>query len=451
MPERRRLLDLLEQHFEFGSADRDAVLDLIEKSDPVDVARCFEEFDAEPVASLLEAMPSEQAGAILVAFGDRTQRDLVAGLPIEALKPLVATLQPDDAADIYNKIPRPKRQGVLASLPTELANQIRKLAEYDEETAGGIMTPTFVAVRADETVGEVLSEFRNIDELETDQLYVTDEAGHLRGVFSMQALVREADPKRRIADLMEAQVLSVHEDDDQEEVVRLASTYGLSTVPVVDDDSQLVGIITADDLDYVQAEEASEDIFRMAGTVARHPTKLPVSRRILLRLPAILVTVLVGLLNAQILSHMLPSTPQGHFVGAMRYVLIVIALAGNVATIANSIVVRGLATGELERGRLLDPFLGELLVGIGIGIVCAGLTFAGIAATEPAWRQLAPAVALALTVSVSFSAMAGFSIPVVSDRLGLDPALAGPLVTAFNDLSGTIVYVAICAVLTTQT
>lgn len=449
MPERNRLLSLFERVLEDPSHPTDELVGRIEAAEPADAAFAFEEFDPKSTSVVFQRIATEVAGLILIELTEERQRELIALTPVARLERIVDSLNPDDAADIYNLLPESHRLGILKSVDKDLASQIRKLSEYEDRTAGGIMTTQFVAVSEADTTYAVIDNVRASEKIETDQVYVVDDKERLRGVLSLQDLLQVEDD-RPVADVMVDQVISVHEDDDQEEASRVATTYGLSTLPVVDDGDRLVGIVTADDLDYVQEEEASEDIYRMAGTLSRHPTKLPVSRRILNRIPMILVTIMISLGTSQILSilgaaHRAASV--GDLVRAIPYALIVIAVAGNVGNVASAIVVRGLATSELERGRLLQPFLGELLVGLGIALICSCVTLAGIGLLEGSWQPLGVVVAVAILTAVTLSAAGGFVIPLVCDAIGMDPALAGPLVIALNDLVGTALYVATCLLL----
>ncbi|MFQ5503332.1 MAG: magnesium transporter [Planctomycetota bacterium] len=446
MPERNRLLRLLEE----AEADPENGMERLHGSlmdrHPADIAFVLEELEEQNSHELFGMLDSTSAANTLVELNEARQKEMIRNMPIGRLGQVVDALPPDDAADIFKLLPTRLRQGILESIDKDQAQQIRLLERYGEETAGGIMTSNFVAVGQDEPLSQAFEKYRQADDLETKDIYVLDDGASLVGVLSIHELLRESNTGQRVADVMDDQVFSVREDVDQEEVWHQASTYGLTTVPVVNAQNRLVGIVTADDIDTVAEEEASEDMFRMAGTLARHPTKQPISRRVFARLPMLLVTVVIGLVISQLVDILMRDEGQriGHHISSLRFLPIVIALSGNVATIASAIVVRGLATLEIERGRLLQPFFGEFLVGLSVATISAGLTLLGIGLLEGAWFPLGAIVSLALLCSVTISALGGFLIPVISNDLGLDPALTGPFVTALNDLNGTAVYVGIC-------
>ncbi|PIE22387.1 MAG: magnesium transporter [Planctomycetota bacterium] len=422
-----------------------AISQALEESHPSDLAFALSELDPEVASRYFSLLNNERAAEVLAELEEDTQRELISSLPVRRVANLLDELQPDDAADIYQQLPSSLRSGVLEGVEEKRAQQIRLLGAYEEESAGGIMTPQFVAVTAKETVASTLEAIRAINDLETDRVYIVDSDGRLLGVTSIQELLHQEQRRTPISTWMDSSVVSVHEDDDQEEVLRIASMYGLTTVPVVDDDERLVGIVTADDLDFVAEAEASEDMYRMAGTLAKNPTRASVPSRIFARLPMLLFTVVVGLSISWIVTALTPSdngAPRNH---PLRYLPIIIALAGNVAAVANAIVVRGLATGELEHGRLTGAFLGEFAVACGVGVIASVLTWLGITTLEADAIVLANSVSASLFLGTLVSASAGFATPAVFDRMGLDAALTGPFVIAMNDLAGTAVFVAVCS------
>jgi magnesium transporter len=411
---------------------------------PHDVADILESLESGLHVPMLLEMDAEFAGEVLVELNEEIQEVLVPRMPAEELARILETLQPDDAADIYALVDEPLRPNLLRLLPEDLRLQILHLASYHQESAGGIMTPEFLAVSEDTSLAEILEKVRGFEDLETDQVYVVDEDQKLCGVLSLQEILVETDQSQPAATIMERQVASVRDTDDQEEALHQASHYGLSTVPVIDERDHIVGIVTADDLDEVQEEEASEDILRMAGTLAKHPTHLPTLDRILYRLPQLAITTVTCLVIALIIDLLVPvDGKQNLRLEALKYLPLIIALSGNVGTVVNVLVVRGLATQDLDPTSLIGPFFEEFKVGIGIGFLSSSLTLVAVGLME-GWNSLAWAVPLALLFAPIVSGVAGFMIPVIANRLGRDPALSGPLVTNINDLAGTSVYVLIC-------
>lgn len=447
MPERGDLEALKQRVKDLVALDLQHLSGEFQSLPPHDVADILESLDEELHVPMLLGMEQEFAGEVLVELKDEFQEELVPRLPTEELAGILRTLQPDDAADIYALVAEEEQRPLLDRLPEELRGQILNLAAYHHESAGGIMTPEFLAVSEDTTLAGVLEKLRDFEDLETDQVYVVDQDQKLCGVVSLQEILSEKDQALPVSAIMEPQVASVRDTDDQEEALHQASHYGLSTVPVIDAQQQIVGIVTADDLDEVQEEEANEDILRMAGTLARHPTHLPTLDRILYRLPQLAITTITCLCIALIIDLLVPAEGTENLrLEALKYLPLIIALSGNVGTVVNVLVVRGLATQDLDTTSLLGPFFEEFKVGMGIGVLSSSLTLVAVGLME-GWNLLAWAVPSALLVAPIISGVAGFMIPVTADRLGRDPALSGPLVTNINDLAGTSVYVLICLTL----
>ncbi len=444
MPERQKLEALKKKARDLEAPDLLQLSHEFERLPPHDVADILESVEIEFQLLMLLDLDAEFAGEVLVELNEEFQEELVPQVPVTQLAAILETLQPDDAADIYAFVGEGQQPALLKLLPEDLRKQILHLASYHHDSAGGIMTPEFLAVSEDTTLAEVLDQIKHGEELETDQIYVVDKDQKLCGVLSLQEILVEQDQDQPVSAIMERQVASVRDIDDQEEALHQASHYGLSTVPVIDESGEIIGIVTADDLDEVQEEEASEDILRMAGTLAKHPTHLPTLERILYRLPQLAITTVTCLIIALIIELLVPVGGEANLrLEALKFLPLIIALSGNVGTVVNVLVVRGLATQDLDPSSLLSPFIEEFKVGIGIGILSASLTFVAVGIME-SWNPLSWAVPLALLVAPIVSGVAGFMIPVTANKLGRDPALSGPLVTNINDLAGTSVYVLIC-------
>ena len=446
MPQRIRLIRLLESAESSSVAQLQALSGQLATFPPADLAFILEELGEERGIFLFRSLETELAAEVLVEFSEEFLKDLFPSVSLRYLASLVNLLQPDDAADIYNLMSEESRAEVLRRIDADLAKQVRQLAAYEEESAGGIMTSAFLAVHEDSTVKAALQSVKEAEELETDVVYVIDHQGELKGFLTIQEILQEAESGQSIESIMDPKIFSVLVDADQEEVLRQASIYGLSTVPVIDHNKVLVGIVTNDDIVTVQEDEANEDIYRMAGTLAKDPIHLPTFTRLLMRLPMLIVTLVTCLFISKILAY-LGEAEGGSKFAALKYLPLVIALAGNVGTIVFTIVVRGLATLNLEQGRLMKPLIDEMKVGLCFGGVSACLALVGIGFMEGWESPLGYSVALALLLSPAISGLAGFLIPVSADKLGKDPALMGPLVTNLIDLVGSAVYVMICLVL----
>jgi magnesium transporter len=343
-------------------------------------------------------------------------------------------------------VPEERRERVLREIEDpEQAAFIRELSRYEEDTAGGLMTKDFVAVPASATAREAIRTIQETDYAENRlSPYIVDEAGVLIGVIEGAKLLasRPDTPVTRLID-DDIPLISVELACDKEEIVKTANHYNLNTVPVVDTSGALRGIVTYDDILDAASEEASEDMFRMAGTASAHPTTLPVFKRVTLRLPWVFVTMTGGILSALVLNRFSDFLQAN--AALYLFLPVIQAMGGSVGIQSSTIMVRGMATGEVTFGRLRKVFVGELGVGGTIAVIC-GAVMATISFlfTERDSAWLAACVFMALFSGIVMSAMTGTAIPLICKKIGLDPAMmAGTFVTMLNDVVALSIYLVI--------
>lgn len=240
------------------------IAELLAALHPADSADVLEELQPEQQRAVFAELEHEDAAEVLAYLEAGEQADVVAGLPSTELSDILDEMAPDDAADVLGELPADQARAALAGM--EDAAPVQALLRYDEESAGGLMTPHVVNLRADATIGQALTLLRQtqpVDDL-SYYLYVTDADNRLVGVISLRQLVT-ADLDTPLAQIMHDDVISVPVDADQEEVARVLSRYGLLSVPTVDAEGRLVGAITADDVIDLIQEEATEDLYRLAN------------------------------------------------------------------------------------------------------------------------------------------------------------------------------------------
>ncbi len=414
---------------------------------PVDIAEVLQDFDVQEQARIIAALPSEAAAEVVDETDPLTRSNIIEAAPEYQISRIVEAMPPDDGADLLELLDRDERQDVLKHIEPEQAQALLQLEEYDSESAGGIMTTHFVAVTEDDTIDQALSAVRTNPNLETfHYVYVTDAQGRLTGVVSARDLVA-SPPDTPVGRIMKTDIVKVDTKEDQESVAALVRKYNLSSVPVVDDEQRLVGVVTIDDVIDVIDEEVSEDMFRLAGTAAMHPTREPVLRRVFLRLPWLLVT-LSGELVVSVVMRKFQGSLQA-VVALMFFVPAVNAMGGNVGIQSSTIIVRGLATGEVDFSRLLKVLYGEVRVGallslfFGFLVACFVylLTWYNTGVVGPDPLRLGISVGLAMMAGILASTLVGTLVPMGCLRLGIDPAItAGPFVTVLNDISCTAIY-----------
>ncbi|MBP2017321.1 magnesium transporter [Symbiobacterium terraclitae] len=434
---------MLQQHRE------DELRTLLDELHPADLAELLEELEDEQRAAVVQLMSGPTAAEAIAELELEEQAAIVTALPPEKAKAILDEMSADDAADLFAEL-EPEDAGSLLQLMTqEDATDVRELMTFPEDTAGGIMTTEFVAIGAQRTAADAIDELRRAaPSAETAYyVYVVDEQGRLVGVLSLRELI-VAQPDAEIRSIMRTNVVSVHVNDDQEEVARTVQKYNLLAVPVVDDQDVLRGIVTVDDVIDVLEEEATEDIFR-AGGVSDAEQQLdlegPIWPAIRARLPWLLGLLFLSLVSGKVIEGF---TPLMDRVTALAIFITTMAGgAGNAATQALTVVVRGLATGEMERDQVGRVVWREARIGIVIGAIC-GLV---LGVTAMVWNHspwIGLIVGLSIAINLMLAKAAGSLVPVIIQRLGLDPAVAsGPFIATITDTTSMLVYFSIAALI----
>lgn len=420
-----------------------AVKNLLPSLHPADLADLMSALDDEEQDYLFDLLPRERRSAVLVELDPLLREGLVEEMEPREIGRLVQHLDSDDAADLVGELEEGVQEKVLAHLDTEDADDIRTLLTYEEDTAGGLMAAEFIELPPATTVEATIAEIRRVaDEMPAlHYVYVVDESG-LAGRVSLRSLLL-ASPAARLGDLRKEPKLRIHPEMDQEEVAHAFRQYDVVEAPVVDDVGSMLGVITVDDVVDVIEEEVQEDLARIAGTEEGTTNSvLHASGR---RLPWLLVGLLGGLLAAIALSRYELSLKE--IVSLAFFIPVINAMGGNVAMQSSSIAVRGLAVGPGAYHALGRQMLKEFLVSILNGLVCGLL----LAAVVGIWLQgpwLALLVGIALFTVILIATTVGALVPVLLDRMKIDPALAaGPFVTTANDVLGILIYLSLASVL----
>jgi len=327
----------------------------------------------------------------------------------------------------------------------EDSKEIKGLLKYEEETAGGIMTPQFFALSENTTVQQAIKALQKAKDVEmVFYIYVTDDKGRLVGVISLRQLLL-VSPRKLLKDIMVRDVMSVTTDMDQEEVARKVARYNILAIPVVDKENRLVGIITVDDIIDVIKEEATEDIYKMAGLNLDERALDPAFRSIRRRLPWLYVNLITAILAASVVG-LFTNTIQTYAILA-AYMPIVAGMGGNAATQTLAVIIRGIALGELSLDNARKVLLKETTVGF-INGVATGVVMAGIAYLWNGNYMLGVAIGLAMIINLFVAGLAGTLMPFILRAFKVDPAVASSVfVTTFTDISGFFSFLGIATLL----
>jgi len=428
---------------------------LLEDVHAADAAEWLLDVSGEDAWLAFSALGAEKRAEILEYAEDGLRAAIVPRLSAGDLGEIVRELPPDEAVDLLAEADERVREDVLDALPPEHALELRELIAHPKDSAGGVMTSDFVAVKSGERVGDAIKLIKQEGEQAEEEpggVFVVDEHQRPIGYVPDRTLLTHSI--HSTVDEVMAEPVTVGVDEDQEEAAQLISKYGLSTVAVVDGEGSLVGIISAEDAQGIAEEEVAEDLMRIVGTSPdMQQTRLSIATRVRQRLPLMGVTVLGGLFTARILGAFLPMSGADADASAiLRYLPIVIGLAGNVGIQSSTILVRGFATGEVEPGREAAVCTSEVSVGLLIGLVCGAATalFAAWMEGGAAWLGDVPpmlfgaAVGSAISIAVTWASALGCLVPIACRRSGIDPAIvAGPFLICLSDVSGSAIYIVV--------
>ena len=434
-----------------GKGDVSGLEAMLEALHPSDIADVVESLGEDLRLALVRALPSDLASETLAEMeeGEIRAELLNALAPAEGAE-LLHELSDDDAVDLLGELSPEVQDRLLAELPTEEAGDIRDLLQYDEETAGGIMTTALVSVLGHVTAGEAIESVR-VQGREVEDFYtvfVVDDDTKLLGTVPLDDLIL-SDTGHRIRDLVEPTVASVVPEADQEQVGHMIARYNLASIPVVSDEGVLLGRITFDDVIDVIEAESTEDLLLFSGVSEAEELRGSSFEAVRARLPWLLLNTLTASLAASVVWWFRSEIAAATLLAVVMPV--VAGLGGNAGQQALAVTVRRLATsaGPLEaRGHVVRK---EILVGVlnggAIGALVAGA--AGMLALAMGVdARLGVVVLLAMWGNIAMAGFAGSFIPTLLDRMGLDPAVASTVfLTALTDLTGFLLLLGLATVI----
>lgn len=381
----------------------------------------------------------EKKGELFSELDEDIFVNLIEGIDLNHVVEILDHMPTDDVADLIGRLPEEKSDTILEKMKKEGSEEVEGLLRYDDDTAGGIMVPDFIALREDVTAGNAIMSLQkeHMDVEMPFYLYVVDEYGKLTGVCSLRQLV-VVKPDTPLKDFMTTDVFAVKTNMDQEEVAKIVAHYDILAVPVVDETNKLVGIVTVDDIVDIIREEATEDILKMAGAGQEFVETKSVLKSIRIRLPWLFACCIGGIIASFVISHFQESLSKVAYIAA--FIPVIMGMSGNIGIQSSTIVVRGLATGRLNVKDLWAVVFKELTIGLILGIVY-GLFIGLVAQVQYSREALAISVALAVVCSMSLAALSGSLAPMLFARLNMDPAVAtGPFVTTAIDIFSVFLY-----------
>lgn len=426
--------------------DLTGAANIIEALRPPDQAELFAELDEEDQVALLPQLDPASSADILEELYDEEAAELVSALSTDDAIRIVDEMEPDEAADLLGDLEPEQAQAVLAGLDDP--DEIHPLLLHPDDSAGGLMTSEFLALRRRMTAAEAL---QAIHEWQPDKetsyyLYVVDRDRHLCGVVNMRQLI-VAPPTAILAEIMEIEVISVPAGADQEECARLMARYDLETLPVVDEHNVLLGVITIDDVIDVLEEEATEDIQRLGGAeplegAYLNTGVLTITRK---RVWWLLLLFVTESLTGTVLRHFENELQSA--VALAFFVPLLIGTGGNAGSQTTSTVIRALAVGDIQLRDAGWVLWHELRAGLLLGL-CMGVVAYLRALTWGTGQPLALTVSMAIFTIVVWANTLGSLLPLLAAKLKIDPTVvSGPAMSTLVDATGLFIYFTIAGLI----
>ena len=414
----------------------------LSQHNPVDIANLLQELDNDKMVLVFRLLPKDLSADIFAYMDSEQQAHIVSSISNLEVNALVDNLFLDDTVDILEEMPANVVTKILSSTDAQTRRQINMLLRYPENSAGSIMTIEFVDFRESWNVGQAMAHLRKTapDSETIHTCYVTDNARKLLGTISLRKLIL-ADDNEPLAELMHDNVISVRTLDDQEEVADMVRKYDLMAMPVVDKEDRLVGIITVDDIVDVIEEENTEDFEKMAAMLPSDNEYLKTSPWTLAknRIPWLFILMISATFTGKIIQHYNDVLQSAVMLTA--FIPMLMDTGGNCGSQASTMIIRGMALGEVQLSDVLKVVWKEFRVSILVGVALSAVNFARLLWLENTGMLVATVVCSSLMLTVIIAKVIGCTLPMLAKKCKLDPAImASPLITTIVDACSLAIY-----------
>ena len=414
-----------------------------------DIASFIQELPSEELIKVFRLLPKDMASDVFVNLEDSIQKELISSLTQKETKLIIENMFTDDAVDLLEEMPAVMVTSLLSNVDKETRNDINILLKYPDNSAGSLMAVEYIHLKKGLTIGESLARIRKQKEdfVSYDSCFVTDRERKLLGWVSIKnLLINELDVM--IDDIMEECEHPINTLMDQEDVVRIFQDYDYSTLPVVDMENRLVGVITVDDVIDIIEEETTEDIEKMAAIV---PTEKPYLMNSLWdiyksRMPWLLFLMISATFTGGIISSF--ETALASCAVLTVFIPMIMGTGGNAGGQASVTVIRALSLDEIDFKDTFKVFMKEALVGIVCGLTLAICNFVKLLVFDKVKWLVALAVCISLFLTVLLAKVIGALLPILANKLKLDPAvMANPIITTIVDAGSLLVYFKVASLL----
>ena len=416
--------------------------DLLTTLNPADMAEAFAGLSDQTLPLVFRLLPKELAAETFVEMEPEQQATLIRGFSDSELKAVVEELYVDDAVDLVEEMPANVVYRILAQADPQTRSSINEILQYPEDSAGSVMTTELVELRGTMTAAQAIAHIRavGLDKETINTCYITDEGHKLLGVVSIRTLIL-ADEGALCRDLMNANVVSVTTQEDQEAVAQMFSKYNFYALPVVDGDGRLVGIVTVDDAMDILEAETTEDMEKMAAISPSDRPYLTTSALAIWRhrIPWLLLLMVSATFTGLVITKFEDALAMCTVL--MAYIPMLMDTGGNAGSQSSVTVIRGLSLGEIRFRDLLRVMGKELTVSLLCGLTLAVCNFAKLMLFDRVSLAVALVVCVTLLFTVVASKLVGSALPMLAKRVGFDPAvMASPLITTVVDVLSLLIY-----------
>ncbi len=419
-----------------------AIKSLLSQENQKDIAECMEQLPADKIAVVFRMLSKDVATDVFSELSPEAQEIIIHSVTDSELTAIIGDLWLDDAVDLVEEMPAGVVKRILKNAPPETRALINRFLNYPEDSAGSIMTAEFVDLKQHMSVSDAIARLRTKgkDSRSVYTCYVVSESRRLEGVITLRELLFAPD-NELVGQLMNKDVITVRTAQDKEIAAKTMMKYDLITLPVVDTENRLVGIITSDDVMDVIEEEATEDFEKMA---AMQPSEKPYLKTNVFAL----ARKRIGWLLILMISGMITGGILGKFEAAfsalpllVTFIPMITDTGGNSGSQSSTLIIRGMAVGEITPRDLPKVLWKELRVSLIVGIVLSAVNYVRLIITYPGNEGIALTVALAMLATVVLAKTAGGVLPIAAKLLHADPAImAAPLITTIVDAVSLVCY-----------
>ncbi|HIZ59253.1 MAG TPA: magnesium transporter [Candidatus Dorea faecipullorum] len=411
---------------------------------PVDLADLMEDFNQKQLVMVFRLLAKEEAAETFTYMDSDLREMLINGLTDSELEEVMEEMYLDDTVDVLEEMPANVVDRLLMATDEEKRQQINQLLQYPEDSAGSVMNVEYIALRREMTVAESILKIRQVG-LNKETIYTcyVTEKRKLIGVVDVKELLTTSESKT-IEEIMDTNMLYAHTTDDQEDVANIITKYGLIALPIVDHEMCMVGIVTVDDAMEVLQEETTEDISIMAGVSPNDESYFgtTVLEHVKSRLPWLLFLMLSATVTQMIMNHYesaLAVMPQ-----LAGFIPMLMGTGGNCGSQSSTLMIRGLAVGEIEFGDLFKVIFKEVRVAVLISLILSTVNGIRILIMGQGDILVALTIGMTMACTIILAKIVGCTLPLVAKKVGLDPAImATPLISTLVDISTVTVYFAI--------